>query len=105
MILPALRFAHRSLYAGFLQGDVKIAGDPEAPLRRAVVLFAEPNASAGYPGARHYVGLSLQGMRFSRTTDGAFAFQNLNPALTYTVIAWDSAGVYDPVIKAGLTPE
>jgi hypothetical protein len=93
------------LWLGLIQGDVKIAGDPEAPLRRAVVLFAEPDASAGYPGSRHYVGLNLLGAQFSRATDGAFAFPNLDPALTYTVIAWDSDGVYDPVTKAGLIPE
>lgn len=93
------------IYFGTLNGDVKIAGDPEAPLRRAVVLFAEPDASAGYPGSRHYVGLTLLGAQFSRASDGSFSFPHLDPAPTYTVIAWDSAGTYDPVIKAGLSPE
>jgi hypothetical protein len=93
-----------ALYAGTLSGDLKIAGTPDAPLRRLVVLFEDTALIPGYGGARHYVGLTLLGSTYSDPTTGAWRFPLLNPARTYTVIAWDSAGVYDPVIKAGLTP-
>lgn len=89
---------------GFGQGrlQVNVAQDG-GPLRRWVHLYVEDLPRK--PGnlelvSRHHIGAVR-----SHPDTGNCQFLNLDEGATFTVVAYDASGQYDPVIKAGLIPE
>lgn len=101
-IIDALVKSPHPLFAGAasLSGTVKSAGNPAIPVQRQVVLFAElpsPKTNALRRKNLQYIAETIS------EADGSWQFDNLNPDYKYTVQAWDSTGIYAPVIGAGLT--
>lgn len=93
------RVAVRNPYArGFLEG---VTSFEDTPYGRVVNLYAEAFTSA--PG-NLATPLSLVHIRQiqSDPVTGAFRFDNLYQAMTYTTIALDPEGLWDPAIKSGL---
>jgi len=85
---------------GTLRGTTAVAGAPDAPVSREVLLFLErgPRPFSTAFGILELVAYTTSG------ADGSWAFTNLNTGMRFTVIAIDSSGVYDPVVKSGLVP-
>lgn len=85
-------------FLGRLFGTVKFAGNPESPAQARIQLFTSQNA-------HNQVFPLNTALRWVLTdTDGAYAFENIDPAIKYHVIAYDPTGQYDPVIKMNLVP-
>lgn len=79
--------------AGIITGTVKEKSTPSnIPLRRRVRLHEERS------------GLWLQ-ETFSDAVTGNYAFAELNPAIKYTVTAWDHTNTYRAVIADNISPE
>ena len=82
-----------------LSGTVKATGNPNSPVQRVVVLFAEipsPKNNSLKRTHLHYIAEQVS------ESDGSWQFDNLSPDFKYTVQSWDDAGLYAPVIGAGL---
>lgn len=79
--------------AGVITGTVKIDTTPvDIPLRRRVRLHREVDGM-------------LVRETWSDEGAGAYTFTDINPAYTYTVIAYDYAHDYRAVVADNLTPE
>lgn len=78
--------------AGRIVGTVEEKGSPNAPLRRKVRLHRDVD---GTPVRETW----------SDAKTGAYMFADINPAYTYTVIAYDYTHNYRAVIADGLAPE
>jgi hypothetical protein len=85
---------------GALHGTTAVAGAPDTLVSREVLLFLERSAR---PFSIAFGILELVDHKVS-AADGSWSFSNLNTAMRFTVIAIDSSGVYDPVVKSGLVP-
>lgn len=92
------RFVQTKLPGGRLFGTTKVAGLPDAPVRRRVQLVSTEN-----PGGVIFPISTLVAWFFS-DENGNWEANNLDPALKYHVIAYDHTGQYDPVIKMNLVP-
>lgn len=77
---------------GVITGTVEEKATPNIPLHRKVRLYREVD------------GLLVR-ETWSNATTGAYVFTDINPAYTYTVIAYDYARNYRAVIADNLTPE
>lgn len=83
-----------------LYGSTKLAGLPDAPIRRRVqIVSAESNAH----------GHVFPSVAFFSTwvwadESGNWEVSGLDPARKYHAIAYDHTGQYDPVIKMNLIP-
>ncbi len=85
--------------AGRLFGSTKTAGAPDAPVSRVVHLVS------GGQAVRGMIGDDAKPIRWVQSdAQGNWAFDRLDPALKYHVIAYDHTGQYDPVIKMNLVP-
>lgn len=91
----------RATRPGHLFGTTVVAGAPDSPVRRRVqIVEAGENAHGHvFPTIGSTVAWVWAG------EDGAWSIANLDPARRYHAIAYDHAGVHDPVIKLNLTPE
>ena len=82
---------------GILQGTVVAEGQP---LPRRIFLFAD---QFGHPGNQTLP------QTIVAVTDpneaGEWVFTGLSTARTYTIRSFDTEGVFDPAVKAGLIPE
>lgn len=78
--------------AGRIVGTVEEKGSPNAPLRRKVRLHRDVD------------GLPVR-ETWSDAKTGAYTFADINPAYTYTAIAYDYTRNYRAVIADGLAPE
>ena len=78
--------------AGFITGTVEEKAAPNVPLRRKVRLHRDVDGM-------------LVRETWSNATTGAYTFTDINPAYTYTVIAYDYAHNYRAVIADNLLPE
>lgn len=78
--------------AGVITGTVEEKATPNIPLHRKVRLHREVD------------GLLVR-ETWSNATTGAYVFTDINPAYTYTVIAYDYARNYRAVGADNLTPE
>jgi hypothetical protein len=82
-----------------LSGTVKNTGNPNTPVQRVVVLFAEIPSAKNNSLKRtnlHYIAEKVS------ESNGTWQFDNLSPDFLYTVQSWDDTGLYAPVIGAGL---
>lgn len=77
---------------GRIAGSVKNLGTPDFPVWRRVRLFCRRDGR-------------LVREVWSDSASGAYSFDYINPALRYTVIAYDHTGQYNAVISDDLTPE
>lgn len=86
------------------QGVLKcsVVGPGGNPKARKVWLYEEKD---GYSGALRNAPKRVISAKVSDPSTGIAEFRNLDQACTYTVIAYDYTGQFDPVIKGGLTPE
>src|SRR5690554_1378511 len=84
-----------------LRGTLNIGPDPDPAPGYQIHLFVETRNSPG--------GLTPSGLRsvgvFKSEAGGEWLCDYLAESRTFTVIAYDHTGTYDPVIKAGLIPE
>jgi hypothetical protein len=78
--------------AGRIDGFVEEKGTPNAPLRRKVRLHRDVD------------GLMVR-ETWSDASTGAYEFTNINPAYTYTAIAYDYARNHRAEAADGLLPE
>ena len=78
--------------AGVITGTVEEKATPNIPLHRKVRLHRDVD------------GLMVR-ETWSHATTGAYTFTDINPACTYTVIAYDYAHNYRAVGADNLTPE
>lgn len=77
---------------GRIAGTVKIKGTPDLAVRRRVRLIREID------------GVCI-GETWSNASTGAYEFLGVDPALTYTVLAYDGPRVYRAAIQDGVVPE
>jgi hypothetical protein len=70
------------------------------PANRVVYLYWE---SAIRPGNLHPPRIWFVAMK--EAPGGQCEFPYLDGSVRYTIVSYDDQGLYDPVIKAGLTPE
>lgn len=77
---------------GFITGTVEEKATPNIPLKRRVRLHRDVD------------GMMVR-ETWSHATTGAYTFTDINPAYTYTVIAYDYAHNYRAVIADNLLPE
>ena len=77
---------------GLITGTVEEKATPNIPLKRRVRLHRDVD------------GLMVR-ETWSHATTGAYTFTDINPAYTYTVIAYDYAHNYRAVIADNLLPE
>ncbi len=77
---------------GKITGSVKVDSTPDYPVWRRVRLFCERDNR-------------LVGETWSDSVTGAYAFEYINAALTYTVIAYDHTGFYNGQIRTGVTAD
>lgn len=78
--------------AGRIAGTVKNAGTPNFPVWRRVRLLCRRDCR-------------LVREVWSDPVTGAYSFDYINPAYTYTVIAHDHTGQYNAEISDDITPE
>lgn len=78
--------------AGRIAGTVKNAGTPDFPVWRRVRLLYRRDGR-------------LVREVWSDPATGAYSFDYINPAYTYTVIAYDHTGQYNAEISDDITPE
>jgi hypothetical protein len=67
-----------------------------------VTLYREESV---IPGHRRAALLECLAQQWSAPADGAYEFRFVPQGYRYTVVAHDHTGAYDPVTKAGLSPE
>lgn len=99
---PSVRLQPRPLHrtrdlselggAGRIAGTVRNMGSPDFPVWRRVRLFALRDAR-------------LVRETWSDPVTGAYQFDYINPALKYTVVAYDHTGQYNAVVADNLAPE
>ena len=77
---------------GRIAGSVKIDSTPDYPAWRRVRLFDKRDNR-------------LVREVWSDPATGAYAFEYINPARQYVVIAYDHTGVYNAEIRDAITPE
>lgn len=77
---------------GKITGSVKVDSTPDYPVWRRVRLFCEHDNR-------------LVGEVWSDPATGAYAFEYINAAMTYTVIAYDHTGAYNGQIRTGVTAD
>lgn len=78
--------------AGRIAGTVRVDSTPDYPVRRRVRLFDRRDNR-------------LVRETWSSPETGAYAFEHINPARTYVVIAYDHTGVFNAEIRDNVTPE
>ena len=84
---------------GFIEGSTSFEGTNYG---REVNLYAEQGTDRGAPpGNLTAPTLVWLAKTFSDPVTGAFRFDNLYRCLTYTTIAIDGNGLWDPAIKSG----
>ena len=76
---------------GKIVGTVKVKGTPDAPVRRRVLLFRELDGI-------------LAGLTYSDPVTGYYEFVGIDPALLYTVIAYDGPRVYRAAVSDAVSP-
>ncbi len=100
VILPLIKLRpHGGNYR--LRGTVLESGGEQPVADRLVQVFAEITKTRG--GGRPVTLKQLESVKTQQ--NGTWEAAYLSPALSYTVIAFDPDGQYDPVMKAGLIPE
>ena len=77
---------------GRIVGTVKVDSTPDYPVWRRVRLFDRRDNR-------------LVRETWSDPVTGAYAFEYINPARLYVVIAYDHTGVYNAEIRDSVTPE
>ena len=91
-------FVHGYRGSGILRGTLMNAENN--PVVQSVVIMAEQRAAAGRSYSKLYPVWSLRS-----DASGEWKVTTLDENLTYTAIAYDDTGQFDPAIKAGLIPE
>ena len=77
---------------GRIAGTVKVDSTPDYPVWRRVRLFDRRDNR-------------LVAETWSDPVTGGYAFDYINPARTYVVIAYDHTGVFNAEIRDNVTPE
>ena len=77
---------------GRIAGTVKVKGTPDYPVRRRVRLVREIDAVC-------------VGERWSDASTGAYEFLGFDPAIAYTVLAYDGPRVFRASVQDGVAPE
>ena len=78
-----------------------VLGADDAPKIRRVSLLRERSEIPGNLAPPNYEIIHTG----RSASDGSWAFERIPSGETYTAIAYDDTGQFDPVIKAGLIPE
>jgi hypothetical protein len=83
---------------GYIEGNITT---PNGPARRKVHLFRE-QALTGQPGIHGFGRLTWIDWQWSDPQTGHYRFEPLYLAGTYTLMAFDHTGGFDPVVMAGV---
>lgn len=78
--------------AGRISGTVMVDSTPDYPVWRRIRLFCERDGR-------------LVREVWSDPVTGAYAFDSINLALTYTVVAYDHTGYFNGQIRTGVTAD
>ena len=72
--------------SGWIHGDVKKVGSPDAPAWRRVRLFTRRDGR-------------LVREQWSDPVTGAYRFEHINPTIEYTLVAYDHTGQHQAVVS------